>query len=396
MTRSLPDFITTALTLLGVSLCMISSSFMDKPTVQVPEETHQSYAQTEVHIDTPATYSPHNVSARCVESQTKGTSPQEYCCMPEEAYANHDCVGTLKCPAYPEEEALCAGVHDSRMLKVACDEGDGRSCARLGFLHIKGYDVRMDYEAALMLYRKACDANMLDSCVAAGDLYQIRYEHGSTSQNHRDAFKLYARACRARDIRGCSRLGDMYDRGQGVKKNEARALKLFEQACAGEDAHACSILGDKASIHEEYDPHNASDRDYILRLYEKACNLKNMEACISQVLLWSADKTRAQHDEFATPIYTKACDGGDRLGCYELGLIVYAYGQSTKDAQEHAADLFMKSCEEPVFMSGCHKLGYMYHAGFRIRENDEARAAEFYKMICAAGYILPVAWQHEC
>ena len=59
--------------------------------------------------------------------------------------------------------------------------------------------------------------------------------------------------------------------------------------------------------------------------------------------------------------FKKACDGGDMLGCSNLGSM-YADGKGVEKDLGKAAELFKKACNGGE-MLGCRNLGIMYDNG---------------------------------
>ena len=60
----------------------------------------------------------------------------------------------------------------------------------------------------------------------------------------------------------------------------------------------------------------------------------------------------------------KACDGGNMLGCHNLG-IMYTNGNGVKKDFSKAVELFKKVCDGGE-VRGCGNLGAMYANGFGV------------------------------
>jgi TIR domain-containing protein/Sel1 repeat-containing protein len=84
----------------------------------------------------------------------------------------------------------------------------------------------------------------------------------------------------------------------------------------------------------------------------------------------------------AAELYRKACDGGERKGCHDLGLMYYK-GEGVAKDLNRAADLFRRACDAGG-TGGCLDLGLMYLRGEGV-PNDLNRAADFFKRACDAG-----------
>jgi len=87
----------------------------------------------------------------------------------------------------------------------------------------------------------------------------------------------------------------------------------------------------------------------------------------------------------AAELYRKACDGGERKGCHDLGLMYYRGEGMAKDLNR-AADLFKRACDAGGF-GGCQDLGLMYSRGEGVAK-DLDRAAGLFKRACDA-FIAP-------
>jgi len=84
----------------------------------------------------------------------------------------------------------------------------------------------------------------------------------------------------------------------------------------------------------------------------------------------------------AAELFRRACDGGERKGCHDLGLMYFRGEGVTKDLHR-AADLYKRACEAGG-TGGCLDLGLMYLRGEGVPK-DLNRAADFYKRACDLG-----------
>ena len=78
----------------------------------------------------------------------------------------------------------------------------------------------------------------------------------------------------------------------------------------------------------------------------------------------------------------QACDGGDALSCFNLGVMYYK-GDRVEQNKVLAVQLFRKACDGGG-ASGCFNLGNMYYKGDGVRQ-DKARAEELYSKACDGG-----------
>ena len=78
----------------------------------------------------------------------------------------------------------------------------------------------------------------------------------------------------------------------------------------------------------------------------------------------------------------KACDAGEMLGCYNLG-VMYMLGNEVEKDLGKAVQLFKKACDGGN-MLGCTNLGSMYANGDGVEE-DFSKAAKLLKKACDGG-----------
>ena len=81
----------------------------------------------------------------------------------------------------------------------------------------------------------------------------------------------------------------------------------------------------------------------------------------------------------------KACDAGEMLGCYNLG-VMYMLGNEVEKDLGKAVQLFKKACDGGN-MLGCSNLGFMYANGNGVEKNEQ-KAVQLYKKACDGGEML--------
>ena len=70
---------------------------------------------------------------------------------------------------------------------------------------------------------------------------------------------------------------------------------------------------------------------------------------------------RAGNYQKAASLFKKACDGGDALGCSNLG-VMYETGLGVNQSYTKAASLYKKACDGGN-ATGCCNLGSLYYKG---------------------------------
>lgn len=128
-----------------------------------------------------------------------------------------------------EELAERDHTHASELYRKACDGGDALGCSHAGA------DRRAsDKAGAYADFVDACEGDILDSCVSAGEL-------ASEPAKARD---LFSRACDGSVAAGCSSLADLVAHGQGGERNWGQGLDLAQHACTLAHATKCPQLAD--------------------------------------------------------------------------------------------------------------------------------------------------------
>ena len=80
----------------------------------------------------------------------------------------------------------------------------------------------------------------------------------------------------------------------------------------------------------------------------------------------------------AAQLLQKACDGGNALGCYNLG-VLYAKGQGVRQDYQKAAQLYQKACDGGNAV-GCYNLGVLYK-----NSQSFSTAKQYYGKACDLG-----------
>jgi hypothetical protein len=152
----------------------------------------------------------------------------------------------------------------TKAARRGCSQGDGPSCAVLGFLRTR--DEPSDGAAA---WNRACDLGVSDGCTAVFDLLL----GGSPGPTERDsALEHLAQACRIGDPRACQTAASLYRSGD-LGRTDAELVRSFEtEACRMGAAESCvALLRDEVEL-----PLIPDLRDKFLA---DACSRGVAEAC---------------------------------------------------------------------------------------------------------------------
>jgi len=117
-------------------------------------------------------------------------------------------------------------------------------------------------------------------------------------------------------------------------------------------------------------------------LYRKACDGGERKGCHDLGLMYQRGEGVAKDLNRAAGLFKRACDAGGTGGCLDLGLM-YLRGEGVPKDLNRAADLYKRACDAGA-PPGCTDLGRMYHDGEGVAK-DFNRAAELFKSACDAG-----------
>lgn len=270
----------------------------------------------------------------------------------------------------------------AKIWQKACESGEARGCARLGFLCQSGKGVKQDDEKAGKFYQKACDAGELSGCDSLASLHQNSGEHAK-------AAAVFEQACEKGFGLSCYNLAQIYEAGTGVAADESKALDLYVKACERGYAVVCYYLGGMyedgwASENDEA----AKNSKNALKFYSLACDGKIYEACEALGRLYEDGEAGfAQDIKAARSYYDKVCaanaykcSGSERLDELQGGWAQYQIGQF-----EAAYELGKESCGRGV-ANGCAALGELYAKGLGGARQDSKQAVKFHEKACEGGF----------
>ena len=137
----------------------------------------------------------------------------------------------------------------------------------------------------------------------------------------------------------------------------AEKIARIEQKCANNEAVWCLKLGKTYA---------RRDINKGVMYYQKACDLGDKRGCYRLAVLLNSKSINSKKDnETIVKSLTKSCDLGTPKACFELG---------------EANELFAKSCEQR-FGLACYKL-----ADFYGEKNDAATQKSYLELACKYRY----------
>jgi len=171
---------------------------------------------------------------------------------------------------------------------------------------------------------------------------------------------------------GCHELAEFY---LVVERDHEKAIELLKPNCEERNhAHSCFSLG--------YILCSGKEKNFVdaLRYFEKGCDGSSPGACNNAGMIYQSGHAKSKIDADMTKAverFTKACDLGHRMGCFNLSSI-YLTGKNgvAKDLTK-AFELSLKTCElgHPW---ACANVSRMYKVGDGVEINLE-KSEEFKK-----------------
>jgi TPR repeat protein len=261
----------------------------------------------------------------------------------------------------------------SELYRKACDGNDVLGCSH------SGVDRRTagDTTGAFADFLKACDGEIFDSCVSAGEL----------APDPAKARELFTRACDANTSAGCSHLADLVAHGQGGDRNWGQGLDLAEKACTLAHASHCPQLADLrahppdatcstddtcqklcderlgAACRTEGELRERELEGSGLEAFADACKYGDAEAC----LYAGNDSTLAD----ATGSYERGCKLGNKDACLYAEVAHGSLGSAA------ARESLRRRCGKTPATCTLY--------GIALAGTDPARALKVWKVACAKG-----------
>lgn len=263
------------------------------------------------------------------------------------------------------------------ILARACDGGSGRACAVLSDRYDGVFGHPIDLERSTYLLWQACQLSDRDACDEREELALLT--SGFPAEPARRAVQL-RRACDEGDIQACLGAGLLFADADPGYPDAERAGPPLERACVAGVAYACLRLGDLYS--QGLLPADAERN--TRHFYQLGCEGGNSEACNFLGVMSEESLGGAEYDIAETErAYRSACEGGSRIGCANLGwLLWWNSGQVVPSAE--IEDLAERACPdgEPF---ACALLGYVYSFGTERHPIDPERGLALYERACDGG-----------
>ena len=294
--------------------------------------------------------------------------------------------------------------------KRGCDDEDGDSCFRLGWLHEAGKGGQeKDAKLAVNLYETGCKLESPVSCDALGNMYVAG---AGVAKDPAKALEQFKKACTGNEktlfAGACKKAAKMLADGDGAAKDNKAALALYSRACEYNVEESCSMLpqfnfliGGKlediakvldSSCQSGFDEACFSHANALVTTtsesnrragYEKfrdACSKKKEVGCIRQADLLANGIGVAKDIAKAEELYKATCDSGYNYACNGLGNLFLLHKKG-----EEAFPYYKRACEAGL-ADGCNGIGYMSFTATGVRWNI-TDAVTYFSKACELGSI---------
>lgn len=300
-------------------------------------------------------------------------------------------------------------VRAAKLAVQGCDDDDGDSCFRIGWLSREGRGGRdKDAAAAFKLFEKSCKLESPIGCNALANAYK---DGVGTIKDLGKAVETFDKACEGNEtelfVDSCRQLAMMRYEGTGTAKNLKGALVSMMRACEYHADDTCGLLprwlkesnGDRAALIKMLDAtcddegygeacvakgelyaasESESERRQAYATFRSACADDVGAACVRQADLLSIGRGVSKDVEKAEQLYRKVCDAEVQAACTQLGNLLL-----TQRKGEQAHPLFKRACEAKV-ADGCNGLGFQYFTANGVTW-DITKAVEYFTKACDLG-----------
>ena len=159
---------------------------------------------------------------------------------------------------------------------------------------------------------------------------------------------------------------------------ESKTEKIGSSSCNNGDAKACTKEGD-----DYYIGRNGKIIDFkkATTLYKKGCDGGDYVGCSNLGMFYDFGKGVEKNPTRAKELYKKACDGGSMRGCTFLGMMYY-YGRGVNRDYQKAKTLLKEPCYRGDD-EACNVLSKIKNSN--ISNNNSSSKLETFKKACSSG-----------
>lgn len=248
---------------------------------------------------------------------------------------------------YGDEEPKYAEVR--ALYQVAADGEFAWAINNLGVMEQRGQGIpERSLSAAMERYEEACAMDYSLACENIAEILVVA-PYGSP-EDFKRAAQLYRQACDVGYEKSCFGLGWLHENDyiEGADREVARAL--YASACEEDHPGACNNLGNLINNDDD-----SSDISVIVKVYDlwtKACELGDRNGCYSLArrirdfgAIVRPNVPQPQIDNDIRNLYSTACDKGKRSACNSLGNIYWTGDTEAEQDYNQAAVYYLKGCD---------------------------------------------------
>jgi TPR repeat protein len=280
----------------------------------------------------------------------------------------------------PEERRLRASVpagsRENLHLGRLCDGGEADACAELGFAYRQGKGAQRDEGHGRALYLASCERGSARGCAYAAAVL-------TREKDYKSAHAAAQKGCKAGLPVACHNLAYLLQHGLGAPEDDTLALELYEGACARDVVESCTNAGELV-LHPSFGKAPQREREAKVHpLFERACEGGDALGCEHLARLVSVGKATKRDPARARTLYAGACERGLLTSCRELGRLAYSGEGATRDWGS-ALLIWDKACRDGEAKS-CEHAGTLVQRGGNGVKRDIPRARELFERACKAG-----------
>lgn len=194
-----------------------------------------------------------------------------------------------------------------------------------------------DFQKAINLWKKGCEAGRGNDCKHAGVIYRTGR---GVEVDANAADKFLSLSCQKENADGCYEYATFKESESSVKSNISSSVDIYKSSCKYGSEAGCIYLRELYAIQRGVS-HNYMQ---LLRSHEERCSLGDTESCLSLVGYIEQGLRVDRSDERIIQIYRSTCYNGSAVGCFQLGQS-YEYGIKIEGELELAALYYRRSCE---------------------------------------------------
>lgn len=148
--------------------------------------------------------------------------------------------------------------------------------------------------------------------------YRLANYNETITRNYSEAVKIHKRTCDDSNYeRSCYHYANACLLGRGLKKDEIEGFKYHLKSCSLNNGRSCQIAGELAYGGKYIAP----DLKLGVKCFEKACDLKEPEACAKLFHINFDEKGQFMNRPKALQYAIKACNLGNLSGCVNASVM---------------------------------------------------------------------------